>query len=189
MLPVAKPNTINPTAEVWISAESEPRSSDHGVRIPSWFSSTAFQEETNEALHFCCGDLAARRRPARRAVPAGLESARRSQHERVGPRRGGHHQVRDDGRRLPCDQSPGRGLLEPGQYGDGKLHAQGHVHADEAERPHELLRPRPRWQRSRRPEPELPVLPGGAGRHLARSNGARATPRPRMSRPRRPATP
>jgi len=26
MLPVAKPNTINPVAEVWISAESEPRS-------------------------------------------------------------------------------------------------------------------------------------------------------------------
>ena len=37
----------------------------------------------------------------------------------------------------------------PGEHGDRQLHAEGHVHAAEAERPYQLLRPRVRRQRSR----------------------------------------
>ena len=55
----------------------------------------------------------------------------------------------------------------PANKAIGHVHAEGHVYADEAQRPHELLRLGVRRKRPGRRAAEVSVLRGGAGRDVA----------------------
>jgi len=68
-----------------------------------------------------------------RSNAAGVEAARRSQRVGYGPGCLRRHQVRNIGSGIPRHESPGRGLLESGEYRVWRLHSQGHLYADGAE--------------------------------------------------------